>query len=167
MANPFAKSRTFHKIGNITNTTPMRLLPTPRGYAVITTTGRKSGKPRARAIRAVRAGAQVYGIALLGNKADWLANVRADPNVRIRLGTKTVAAKAREITNPDERARAAAAYRPIAGWYDYMDYVNYVWGVPTRSNLLKAHEGWLKSGILVAFDLADEAKSGGDASAAR
>lgn len=157
MANPFAKSRTFHKIGNITNTAPMRVLPVPRGMAVVTTIGRKSGKRRPRAIRAVRDGAQVYGVALLGKRADWLANVRANPDVTLRLGTKTVPARARVVTDAGERERAARAYRPVAGWYDYMDYVNYVWDIPTRSKLLATHDGWLESGVLVAFDLAQDA----------
>jgi deazaflavin-dependent oxidoreductase (nitroreductase family) len=157
MANPFSESKTFHKIGHVTNTTPLRLLPTPRGYAIITTTGRRSGKQRMRAMRAVRDGRQVYGVALLGNRTAWLANIQANPNVTIRLGTKTVAATARRVTDPDERARAANAYRPIAGWYDWFDYANFVWSIPTRTKLLAAHDRWFESGAVVAFDLPADA----------
>lgn len=156
MANPFSESKTFHKIGHVTNTTPLRLLPTPRGYAIITTIGRKSGKKRTRAMRAVRDGQQVYGVALLGERTAWLANIRANPNVTIRLGTKTYAATARRVTDPDERARAANAYRPIAGWYDYFDYMNFVWSIPTRTKLLAAHDRWFETGTVVAFDLPDD-----------
>ena len=156
MANPFSKSRTFHKIGNVTNTAPMRVLPTPRGYAILTTIGRKTGKPRPRAIRAVREGEQVYAVALLGDKCAWLINVRANPKVTLRLGTKTMPATARQVTDPDELVRAAAAYHAIAGWYDYLDYVNYVWSIPTRKNLLAAHDRWFETGPVIAFDLAAE-----------
>jgi deazaflavin-dependent oxidoreductase (nitroreductase family) len=101
----------------------LRTLPTPRGYAVITTTGRKTGKPRTRAVRAVRDGNQLYAVALMGPKTDWLANVRANAAVKVRLGTKTFEATAHEVTDPAEMERARAAYHAIAGWYDYFDYV--------------------------------------------
>ena len=157
MANPFSESKTFHKIGHITNTIPLRVMPTPRGIAVITTTGRKTGKARVRAVRAVRDDDQVYAVALLGKKTAWLANARANPIVQIKLGTKTFHAAAREVTDPEERARAARLYRPVVGWYDYVDYANFVWGIPTRSRLLAAHDRWFDAGVVVAFDLGDEA----------
>jgi deazaflavin-dependent oxidoreductase (nitroreductase family) len=157
MANPFADSRTFHRVGHVTNTVPLRLLPTPRGIAVITTTGRKTGKARTRAMRAVRDGAQVYAVALLGNKTDWLANARANPEVTVKLGTKTHRARAREVTDADERAKARRAYHPVAGWYDYFDYANFVWSLPTKAKLLAAHDGWFDNGVVVAFDLDEDA----------
>jgi deazaflavin-dependent oxidoreductase (nitroreductase family) len=153
VANPFSESKTFHKIGHLTNTTPLRLLPTPRGYAIITTIGQKSGKPRTRALRAVRDGRNVYAVALLGEKTAWLANIKANPSVTIRLGSKTFAATARRVTDPDERARAENAYRPVAGWYDWFDYMNFAWSIPTRGRLLAAHDRWFESGTVVAFDL--------------
>jgi deazaflavin-dependent oxidoreductase (nitroreductase family) len=154
MANPFSESRTFHKIGHVTNTAPMRVLPTPRGYAIITTVGRKTGKRRTRAVRAVRDGDRLYAVALLGRKSDWFANVKTNPNVTIRLGTRTLNARAREVTDLDERGRAASVYRPVAGWYDYVDYLNYVWSVPTRARLVAVHDRWFEARPIVAFDLA-------------
>ena len=153
MNNPFAQSTLFHKLGHITNTAPMRVLPTPRGYVVITTTGAKTGRPRSRAIRAVRDGDRLYGVALRGSRTSWLANIRANPAVRVRQGTKTTQATARLVSDIAELQRAAAAYHAIAGWYDYFDYVNYTWGVPTRSNLHAAHDRWFASCPVVAFDL--------------
>jgi deazaflavin-dependent oxidoreductase (nitroreductase family) len=157
MANPFAESKTFHKIGHVTNTIPLKVLPTPRGIAIVSTTGRKTGKTRTRAIRAVQDGGQVYAVALLGKKTAWLANVRANPKVKIKLGTKTVSATAREVTDPEERARAASAYHPIVGWYDYFDYVNFVWAIPTKAKVLATHDQLFDEGTVVAFDLDSEA----------
>jgi deazaflavin-dependent oxidoreductase (nitroreductase family) len=151
MPNPFNRSKIFHKIGHVTNTASWRLIPTPTGLAVITTSGRKTGKRRVRALRAVRAGSVVYAVALLGERTDWLHNIRARSEVRIKLGRRTYAATARELYDPSDRARAAAAYRPIAGWFDYVDYANFVWGVPTRRKLLRAHDEWFEQGTPVEF----------------
>ena len=153
MANPFAKSRTFHRIGHVTNTTPLKVFPTPAGVAVVTTKGRKSGKPRARAMRAVRDGDRVYAVSILGPRADWIANLKADPNVTIKLGGKNHRATGRVIVDPDELAKAAELYRPVAGWYDYLDYLNFVWDIPTRSKLLRVHDEWFEKGTPVVFEL--------------
>jgi deazaflavin-dependent oxidoreductase (nitroreductase family) len=156
MANPFATSRTFHRIGHVTNTSFWKLLPTPAGIALLTTTGRRSGKQRARALRAVRAGDSVYCVALLGERTDWLHNVRAHPEVRVKLGKTTYRAFAHEPAGPDERARAADAYRRITGWYDYVDYANFVWDLPTRNKLLRGYADWFERGTPVVFQLEGE-----------
>ena len=153
MSNPFSTSKTFHKIGHVTNTPPWKVLPTPGGLALVTTTGRKTGKRRQRAMRVVRDGDRAYAVALLGNKADWLHNLRVDPRVRIKLGRKTYDAVGRELVGAEERARAAEAYRPIAGWYDYLDYANFVWSLPTRGKLLRVHDEWFHKGTPVVFEL--------------
>jgi deazaflavin-dependent oxidoreductase (nitroreductase family) len=153
MANPFAKSRTFHRIGHVVNTTPWRALPTPAGLAVVTTTGRKTGKKRVRAMRAVRDGARVYAVSLLGDRADWVRNVRANPDVTVKLGGRTYRATARLIDDGEELRRAEELYYPIAGWYDYADYANYVWDFPTREKLLRVHNEWFEQGTPVVFEL--------------
>ena len=153
MANPFATSRTFHKIGHLTNTPPWKVLPTPSGLALVTTTGRKTGKRRQRAMRVVRDGDRAYAVALLGNKSDWLRNLCVDPKVRIKLGGKTYDAIARVMVDASERARAAEVYRPVAGWYDYFDYANFVWSFPTHGKLLRVHDEWFQKGTPVVFDL--------------
>ena len=153
MANPFGKSKMFHKIGHVTNTSWWKALPTPGGLALVTTTGRKTGKRRQRAMRVVRDGNRVYAVALLAERTDWIHNVRADPKVRIKLGRTTYDAAARVLTDAGERSRAAEVYRPIAGWYDYADYANFVWSIPTPGNVLRAHDEWFHAGTPVVFDL--------------
>ena len=153
MANPLAKSRLFHRVGHITNTLPLKLFPTPTGIAIVTTTGRTTGRARARAMRAVRRGDRVYAVSILGPRADWVANIRANPRVTVKLGRTTYPARARILSDASERARAAEAYHPVAGWYDYVDYANFVWSVPTRSAVLRAHDEWFNKGTPVVFEL--------------
>jgi deazaflavin-dependent oxidoreductase (nitroreductase family) len=153
MPNPFAQSKTFHRLGNLGFTWLWKIASAPRGIAVVTTRGRKSGLPRTRAMRAVHDGDRVYAAAILGGRADWLANLRADPRVRIKLGGRTYAATARTLTDQEERAAARRIYVPVSGFYDYFDYVTFVWGIPTRSNLLRVHEQWFDDGVPVVFEL--------------
>jgi len=79
--------------------------------------------------------------------------VRADPRVTIKLGAKTYRATMRKLNDPDEHARAAEIYRPVAGWFDYFDYANFVWSLPTRSKLLRAHDEWFAEGTPVVFEI--------------
>lgn len=153
MPNPFSKSKMFHRIGHVTNTPPWRILPTPNGLALVTTTGRKSGKRRVRAMRAVRDGNRAYAVSILGDRADWLLNARADPRVTIKFGAKTYRATLRKLNGLDEHARAAEIYRPVAGWFDYFDYANFVWSIPTRSKLLRVHDEWFAEGTPVVFEI--------------
>jgi deazaflavin-dependent oxidoreductase (nitroreductase family) len=157
MPNPFSKSKMFHRMGNLMLTPTWKLLPTPKGLALVTTTGRKSGKRRQRAMRAVVDGKRAYASAILGDRADWVRNVRANPDVSIKLGGTTYRAKAHPIIDSVERTRAAEAYRPVAGWYDYFDYATFVWGIPTRGNVLRVHDEWFDTGTPVVFELDGEA----------
>jgi deazaflavin-dependent oxidoreductase (nitroreductase family) len=152
MANPFAKAKFFHKMGNLMVTPMWKVLPTPAGLALVTTRGRKSGKKRQRVMRAVRDGDRAYAVALLGPRADWLRNAEAAPDVTIKLGGTTHRAKAHRVTT-DERARAMDAYRPVAGWYDYYDYLTYVWDIPTKNKLIRQHDWWFDDGTPVVFEL--------------
>ena len=156
MANPFAMSPTFHKIGHVTNTMGWRVFPTPNGLAVITTTGRKSGKARHRAVRAMRSGDYVYAVAMFGQRCDWVHNIRANPDVRIKLGSKSYDAVAREL-GADERQQASDAYLKLAGWFDYVDYANLNWSLPTREKISRLHAEWFERGTPVVFHVQSSA----------
>ncbi|MGH7621336.1 MAG: nitroreductase family deazaflavin-dependent oxidoreductase [Gemmatimonadaceae bacterium] len=155
MPNPVAGSKRFHKLSNIGFTWLWKLMPAPTGIAVVTTRGRKSGKARTRAMRAVRDGQRVYAAAILGSRADWLANLRADSRVALKLGTKTYRASGHELTEPTERQEARAVYVPIAGFYDYVDYLSFLWDPPSKSKLIHIHEQWFDRGAPVVFELTD------------
>ena len=154
MANPFAKARWFHKIGHVTNTSAWKLLPTPTGLGLLTTTGRRSGKARVRAIRVIRDGNRLYAVAMLGTQCDWVRNVRAQPRVRVKLGGRTHDAIARQLTD-DERETAVDVYLRSAGWFDYVDYFNLTWSLPSRARIRRAHEEWFATGIPISFELCD------------
>ena len=154
MANPFAKSRWFHKLANYSGPPAFfRVLPVPRGFALLTVTGRRTGKRRRRPIRAIRDGQTLYGVAILGDQSDWLKNLRADPSAQARLGIRTRGIRLREITDSAEREGAEQLYVETIVPYDYFDVPVVDWTLPSPSRIRKSHGDWLRRGTLVALEL--------------
>jgi deazaflavin-dependent oxidoreductase (nitroreductase family) len=159
MANPFAKSRWFHRLANYSGPPAFfRVLPLPPGFALLTVTGRRTGKRRRRPIRAIRDRSTLYAVAILGEKSDWLRNLRANPRATARVGVRTRGITLREITDPAEREKAAQLYIDTVVPYDYFDVPIVDWTVPTPARIRKSHRTWLKVGILVALELESAGK---------
>ncbi len=153
MPNPFAKSRWFHKLANVSGGPQMfRLFPVPRGFALLRVRGRKSGRLRHRPIRAIREGDTLYAVAILGERSDWLRNA---PNVRVKMGRRWRAAQVRELSDTAERDKAQQAYSTVVP-YDYFDVLMVEWTFPTRGKIVQSHEKWLKGGVMVAIELEGE-----------
>jgi len=154
MPNPFAKSRWFHKLANFSGPPAFfRVLPLPHGFALLTVTGRRSGKRRRRPIRAIRDGSTLYGVAILGDRSDWLRNLRANPRATARLGIRTREITLREVTDTAEREKAERLYIETVVAYDYFDVPIVDWTFPSPSRIRKSHRDWLGRGTLVALDL--------------
>jgi len=147
MPNPLAGSKFYARLGNLVTRPLWSILPAPPGFGIITTVGRRSGKPRPKSVRAIRQGDVVYLIAMMGERAAWVRNVRAHPEVSLRLGREILKGSVREITDPSERARAMHAYTTTVVPADYVDYAAYHWGLPTRSKIVRAHQQWFEEGI--------------------
>ncbi len=116
-------------------------------------TGRRSGKPRLRPVRAVRYDDTLYAVAMLGERSDWLRNVRVEPRVRVRTGRQRHNGLAREIVDPTERETAIELYVREVFPADYSDYAAYHWRFPTRRKIQEAHRCWALEGVMVAIDL--------------
>jgi deazaflavin-dependent oxidoreductase (nitroreductase family) len=130
-----------------------RLLPVPRGFALLTVTGRRTGKKRRRPIRAVGDGATYYGVAILGERSDWLRNLRANPRAQARIGTRTRPVAMREISDASERARAEELYVQSVLPYDYIDVPMVEWTWPSPKRVRESHRDWLQKGKLVALEI--------------
>ncbi len=153
MANPFARSRWFHRLGNAFVAPMFRLGPMPEGFVLLTVTGRKTGRPRTRPVRAIRSDDTLYAVALLGERSDWLRNARAKPEITVKLGSRQFGARVRELADPAERDAAADLFVREIVPFDYVDYAGYEWGFPTRRKIEEAHRRWAAEGVMVAIDL--------------
>jgi deazaflavin-dependent oxidoreductase (nitroreductase family) len=75
-------------------------------FCYLTTVGRRSGKPHTIEIWFARRDGNLYLLSGGGEKADWVRNLRKTPSVKVRIGSRTVTAQAREVTADDEDALA-------------------------------------------------------------
>ncbi len=74
-----------------------------RCVMLLTTIGRKTGKPRTIAVSFMPDGDRIIIFSGWGTSSNWYRNVRANPRVTIKVGRRTMAADARLIEDQDER----------------------------------------------------------------
>src|SRR5262245_66387631 len=75
-------------------------------YLYLTTTGRRTGRPREIEIWFTRREGRLYLVAEHRERAQWVRNLRALPRVTVRVGRRTFAATARVV---DARAEPLLA----------------------------------------------------------
>lgn len=94
-------------------------------FCYLTTRGRASGDAHEIEIWFAARGSTVYMLSGGGDRADWVRNIRATPDVEIRVGALHLAGHGRVVEDPDEEAWARAAllekYNPnysgdLNGW---------------------------------------------------
>jgi deazaflavin-dependent oxidoreductase (nitroreductase family) len=76
----------------------------PTGVAALTTTGRKSGRPRTTFVRAYRGAGRAYLISITGEHALWLKNTPREPRSDTALSARDAA---RSSSRPAQRHRTA------------------------------------------------------------
>lgn len=95
-------------------------------YCYLTTRGRRSGKPHEIEIWFGTAGGSLYLLSGGGEDSDWVKNLKAEPQVSVRIAKQIFDAKARIVTDAAEEAQArrllAAKYykwregKPLNDW---------------------------------------------------
>jgi deazaflavin-dependent oxidoreductase (nitroreductase family) len=74
----------------------------------LTTTGRRTGKPREIEIWFTRRRGVYYLVAEHGERAQWLQNLLVEPRVRVRVGRRTFDARGRVVTPAADAALVRA-----------------------------------------------------------
>jgi len=67
---------------------------------LLTTIGRKSGKPRVTPLQYEEIDGRIYIGAALGQKADWYRNIQVNPEVEVRVRSERFSGRAETITDP-------------------------------------------------------------------
>lgn len=105
-------------------------------FCYLTTTGRKSGSPHEIEIWFGLNDATLYMLSGNGKTSDWVANLKANPSVAVRIADRTFNGAARVVSDASEDALAR---RLLLKKYE-----------PTYSGDLKE---WGESALPVAVDL--------------
>jgi deazaflavin-dependent oxidoreductase (nitroreductase family) len=80
----------------------MRLVPI---QTLLETTGRKSGQPRRTPLGGRRDGDEFWFVSEFGDKSQYVQNIKANPNVRVRLGGKWHNGTAHLVPDDDPHER--------------------------------------------------------------
>jgi deazaflavin-dependent oxidoreductase (nitroreductase family) len=151
--HPFVRSLRGARVLSALQLPWFMVLP-PSGFGVITTTGRSSGKRRRRCIRAIRSGNKAYVVSIGGAHSGWLKNVRANPEVRLRIRGGTFPGVACEVDTA-ERQQAMDAYCGTVNSFDYAECRLHRRGRPTRAKIEELHRAWFDGGIPLVIELAE------------
>jgi deazaflavin-dependent oxidoreductase (nitroreductase family) len=156
--NPFMRSATGGRVLS-TLMLPFFAARPPSGFGVITTTGRKTGKTRRKCIHAIRRDDKAYIVMIrpmiTAGPSAWLLNIRADPNIRLRIRDGTFAGVARELGEGAEMQQARAAYCETVNPFDYVECTFHRSGRPRHSKIKELHRSWFDTGIPLVVELGD------------
>lgn len=73
-----------------------------RAVLLLTTIGRSSGLPRVTPLLYDEIDGIIYVASARGAKADWYQNLRVNPNVEVRIGSRRIKGHADTITDPHQ-----------------------------------------------------------------
>jgi deazaflavin-dependent oxidoreductase (nitroreductase family) len=153
--NPLVQTHLGGRILSASQLPFFKLRP-PRGFGVLTTTGRRSGRKRSRCVRAIRRGDRAFLVAIGGEYSGWLMNARANPDLRLRLRGGTWDGIARELRDESEREEAMAAYCNTVNPFDYLECRAHRVGRPTREKIDELHRTWFEGGAPLVIELRDQ-----------
>ncbi len=149
--NPFTSSATGGRVLSALQL-PLFLLRPPAGYGVLATTGRKTGKTRRRCIRAIRAEDKVHIVAIKGARTGWARNALANPEVRLRIRGGTFEGVARRPEGAEVDA-ARRVYCESVNPFEYLEFMMWRAGRPTREEIKQLHQSWFDQGTPLVIDL--------------
>jgi deazaflavin-dependent oxidoreductase (nitroreductase family) len=85
----------------------------PRGWALLETTGRRSGLPRRVPVGNGLRGGHFWIVAEHGRHADYVRNIERDPRVRVKVGRRWRHGTAQILDDDDPLARLRWLKRPL------------------------------------------------------
>ncbi len=109
-------------------------------YCYLTTTGRVTGKQHEIEIWFGMEGNTIYLLSGGGDKSDWVKNMRAQPQVKVRIGKRKFTGQVRFALEAEEETRAR---RLLAGKYQ-----GWREGRPLSE--------WARTALPVAIELTEE-----------
>jgi deazaflavin-dependent oxidoreductase (nitroreductase family) len=128
-------------------------LYTPKGFAVLSTVGRRTGKMRRTNVRLIVRGDKGFLVSIGAGSVGWLQNVRARPHVELRIGRTTRTGRARPPSDEQEVLEAIQTYCETVNWFDYVEGIVNQRGRPTAARIRSMHARWCEQGLVIVVDL--------------
>ena len=125
----------------------------PKGYAVLTTTGQRTGRLRHSNVRAIVRGECAFVVSIAGGANDWFHNLHTNPEAGLRIGRRNWIGRARHPRDDDERRMARAAYCDTVSWFDFISSFVNRRGIPSRQRIRELHTRWIDEGELFVMEL--------------
>lgn len=150
--NPLTTTFTGARVLNTFQVPWFTMLP-PRGFGVLTTIGRRSGKTRRTCVRAIRNADRVYLVSLTGSGAAWFLNMTANPHVKLRIRDGSLDGLAHAITDPAELEEGRRVYSGTVHRFDHIEYRMHRTGAPSGEKIRALHEKWYTDGTPVVIEL--------------
>src|SRR5919202_1990129 len=85
----------------------------PRGWALLETTGRRSGQPRRVPVGDGLRGSEFWIVAEHGRHADYVRTIERDPRVRVKVGRRWYTGTAHVLPDDDPLERLRWLHRPV------------------------------------------------------
>jgi deazaflavin-dependent oxidoreductase (nitroreductase family) len=157
-SNPFLRSPSGGRVLSAMML-PHFTLRAPLGFGVLTTTGRRTAKKRRKCVRVIRNADSAYIVMIRPHitlkTSAWVLNIRADPNVSLRMRGGTFAGLARELDDDRELRQARELYCGAVNPFDYVECAFHRGWRPTRSKIEQLHRSWFDTGIPLVIELED------------
>ena len=150
--NPLTTTDTGGRILSASQLPWFMLMP-PKGFGVLTTTGRKSGKARRKCVRAIRHGERVYLVSLKGASGAWFRNLKEHPDVKLRIRGGFITGRAREIVDSVELEQAKSIYTRSVNRLDWIEYRMHRADSPTEDKIRSMHAKWFDDGSPVVIEV--------------
>lgn len=128
------------------------LIP-PAGFGVLTTVGRRTGQDRRRCVRVVLCGQKAFLVSIVGERAEWVRNIRQNDVVHLRARHTTTRARARDVVEGAEASEARTAFCDTLNLSDYVECFLHRKGRPSKSRIRQLHERWFELGTPLVLDL--------------
>lgn len=107
-------------------------------FLTLTTTGRRSGRPRRTPLNYAILDGDVYLLAGFGERTDWYRNLSANPQVTLALPARVVHGTAAPVLDPADAERAALAVVRNSGFALILEGVNPLTATDARLRALLA-----------------------------
>ena len=125
----------------------------PKGFGLLTVSGRRSGEPHRYSVRAIVQHRRAVVVSIGGVGTSWFQNITSEPRVRLRIGHRTCSGVARVVRDAEERLEVQRVYVDPVNWFDFVSSFVNQRGIPSATRIRALHTKWFDEGVPLIIEL--------------